>query len=387
MDPLEELLGWATSHGVKLNGITPERIPGRGTGIVATRDILADEIVLDVPTSCLRTLSTVPKSRLRKLPSRISVQGILAADFVLDRSTKYTVWNAILPSLSDFSGMPLLWDPALQALLPFRSAKMLAKQQSKFDRDFATFSTSFPDHTTKEGREEAMKSFRYHWLLVNSRTFYYMDAALKRRPNLTTDDHLSLQPVADLFNHTDEGGCHVAYASDGYSFRATVPFKKGDEVKICYGRHSNDFLLIEYGFTMDENAWDEVVLDEVILSRFDEKGKERLEGVGFLGNYVLDKEQVCHRTQVALRLLCCRVGEWKKFVDGNLDGEESQEAVDSLLLELLREYRVKAEGTMADVKGLEAGEQDQRELLFRRWEQVCRLLDSRISSLELENKS
>jgi hypothetical protein len=39
MDPLQELLDWATSHGVKLNGILPERIPGRGIGVLATRDI------------------------------------------------------------------------------------------------------------------------------------------------------------------------------------------------------------------------------------------------------------------------------------------------------------------------------------------------------------
>ncbi|CAI4214496.1 unnamed protein product [Parascedosporium putredinis] len=38
----------------------------------------------------------------------------------------------------------------------------------------------------------------------------------------------------------------------------------GEEVYICYGRHSGDFLLAEYGFSPDENAWDEVSLDEVV---------------------------------------------------------------------------------------------------------------------------
>jgi hypothetical protein len=39
MDPIEELVNWATSRGVKLNGIVPQRILGRGTGIIAIRDI------------------------------------------------------------------------------------------------------------------------------------------------------------------------------------------------------------------------------------------------------------------------------------------------------------------------------------------------------------
>ena len=39
MDPLDELLIWAKEKGVKLDGIKPERMPGRGVGIVATRQI------------------------------------------------------------------------------------------------------------------------------------------------------------------------------------------------------------------------------------------------------------------------------------------------------------------------------------------------------------
>lgn len=39
MDPLDELISWATAKGVKMNGIRPERMPGRGVGIVATQQI------------------------------------------------------------------------------------------------------------------------------------------------------------------------------------------------------------------------------------------------------------------------------------------------------------------------------------------------------------
>jgi hypothetical protein len=39
MDPVQELLDWAISHGVKLNGIAPTRVLGRGIGVIATRDI------------------------------------------------------------------------------------------------------------------------------------------------------------------------------------------------------------------------------------------------------------------------------------------------------------------------------------------------------------
>ncbi|KAI3321541.1 SET domain-containing protein [Xylariaceae sp. AK1471] len=390
MDSVQELLDWATSHGVKLNGILPKRIPGRGIGVLATRDIQADEIVLDVPTSCVRSLSTVPKLRLRKLGGNISVHGILAADIALDKSTKYSPWNAICPLPEDLATVPLVWPAELQALLPLRGRELLAKHQVKFSRDWGHVAATFPElNGAKGARErEGRDRYRYAWLLVNTRTFYYLNAAIKRRRGATKDDHLALQPVADLFNHGDEGGCHVAFGSDGFAFRATAPYKKGDEVKICYGRHGGDFLLVEYGFVMEENCWDETLLDDVVLERLDEKQRERLQDKGFLGGYVLDRETVCHRTQVALRLLCCeKVGEWMRFVDGSDGGEASQGVVDKLLLELLREYRMRVDDTIEKISGLEVGEQLQKDILTERWRQICRLLNTRIASLEQEQRT
>lgn len=41
MDPVDGLLQWALAQGVALNGITPQRLPGRGYGLVATRHLEA----------------------------------------------------------------------------------------------------------------------------------------------------------------------------------------------------------------------------------------------------------------------------------------------------------------------------------------------------------
>ncbi|KAI0192811.1 SET domain-containing protein [Astrocystis sublimbata] len=387
IDPLRELLDWATSHGVKPNGIEPKRIPGRGVGVLATRDIQADEIILDVPTNCLRSLSTVPKARLRKLDegSAISVHGILAAELALSTNTKYAPWDAVVPKEHDFDGMPLTWRPELQALLPTHASALLAAQEAKFQRDREAAAAAFPEELVERGKKgEGYRRYRHAWLLVNSRTFYYLDAALKKRRGATRDDHMALQPVADLFNHAAEADCHTAYGGDGFSFRATKDIKEGEEVRICYGQHGGDFLLVEYGFVMEGNCWDEVLLDDVLMKRLDEKQKERLEENGFLGRYVLDSDTVCHRTQVALRLLCCKVGEWMRFVNGSDDGEASQGVVDALLSELLREYLDVIEETVERIRTLEVGLHSQTALLVERWEQVRRLVSNRLASLENE---
>ncbi|KAI8959722.1 SET domain-containing protein [Daldinia sp. FL1419] len=372
MEPHQELLAWAIEQGVKLNAIEPKRIPGRGIGLVATRAIKPEEIVLDVPTSCIRSIDTVRKPIIRHLPKSISIHGLLAADLALDASSKYAIWNAVCPSPEDFAGMPLVWPPGLRALLPPAARDLLSKQEAKLKRDWAAVSAAFPEQL-----DEAR--YRYAWMLVNTRTFYYVNPKLKKRPK---DDHMCLQPVADLFNHGDEGGCNVAFDHEGFSIKATRAYVEGEEVKICYGRHSGDFLLVEYGFVMEGNRWDEILLDDVLLPKLNDRQKDRLEEVGFLGKYVLDRETVCHRTQVAIRLLCSRVREWKRFVDGIDDGERSQRDVDQLVLGLLKEQRDIADKRISEAQSLDVGEPQQKETLIKRWKQIQSLVDVNIARLQ-----
>jgi hypothetical protein len=140
----------------------------------------------------------------------------------------------------------------------------------------------------------------------------------------------------------------VSFSSSGYTITTPAKIKKGEEVYISYGNHSNDFLLTEYGFILGEegggNRWDEVPLDAYILPLFSAKQKERLEERGFLGKYVLDRKEVCYRTQVALRILVLPIRKWERFVDGLEDGEKEQGAVDKWLGKMLKRVRRGGEG-------------------------------------------
>ncbi|KAI1097734.1 SET domain-containing protein [Jackrogersella minutella] len=371
MESHEELLSWATSQGVKLTGIAPKRIPGRGIGLLATRAIKSEEILLEVPTACLRSIDTVRKPIIRHLPKSISIHGLLAADLALDGSAKYALWNAVCPTPDDFVTMPLVWPQELRKLLPPAARDLLAKQDSKFASDWAVVLAAFPQQL-----DEAR--YKYAWMLVNTRTFYYVNAKLKRR---SKDDHMCLQPVADLFNHSDEG-CNVAFDHEGFAVKSTFAYAKGEEVKICYGRHSGDFLLVEYGFVMDDNRWDEVLLDDVILRRCSNRQKGKLEEAGFLGKYVLDRETVCYRTQVAVRMLCCGIREWKRFVDGIDDGERSQRAADQLLLDLLQEQSQIAKKAISEAEAVAIGDRQQKEALIKRWRQIQDLVETHIARLK-----
>ncbi|KAH8882680.1 SET domain-containing protein [Thozetella sp. PMI_491] len=370
MEAHEDLLRWATGEGVQLHGIEPQRIPGRGIGLIATRGLKADEVLLEVPTSLLRTLDTVPKRIARKLPKKLTIHGLLAADLALNKSVKYDIWNAVTPTREDiWATLPLTWDTKLHEFLPRPAKDLLNKQIAKIKLDWSMVLEAFPSL--------AYDDYLYAWLLVNTRTFHYTTAKTEK---FAPPDCMALQPVADLFNHSDEG-CGVQFDTESFAITSMRPYAAGEEVHISYGSHSNDFLLVEYGFVMDHNRWDEVCIDDIILPQLSSEQKNKLEQRDFLGKYIIDSESVCYRTQVALRILCLPENKWKAFVDGVDDGEAEQKKIDRFLLSLLKKYEPTVKKILLQVEALKVGQDGHRAMLSTRWQQIQALLAATIKRL------
>ncbi|RFU33037.1 hypothetical protein B7463_g3259, partial [Scytalidium lignicola] len=344
---------WALARGVKLNGITIHRFPGRGLGVIAEKDLNvfssffaslissfpslpvltvdeAGDPLLEAPISVLRTLQTVPK-RISKALRDISVHGLLAAELAMDVSETCALWRAVLPKKIDIEeSIPYMWHSSLKVLLPPGALSILKSQKKKISSDWTIVYSAFPDLS--------YDLYLYNWFLVNTRTFYYTSRKLKTKKQLSHDDCLALIPLADSFNHNDVG-CEVTYSLSGYQICADKGIKKGEEVYISYGNHNNDLLLAEYGFILEDNKWDEVSLDEILLPLFSEEQKQNLKELNFLGKYALNEETVCYRTQVALRILCMPLNRWQRLVAVGLeDDDKHQVSVDIILLKALKSY-------------------------------------------------
>ncbi|UPK91970.1 hypothetical protein LCI18_002905 [Fusarium solani-melongenae] len=370
--PIDEaFLPWVEGKGVKLKGIEPRILPGRGIGVVATRDIRANEAILTVPLKALRTIDTVPKHISDALHS-VSVHGILAAEIALDKSDDFAVWKTVLPTKEDLeSGMPMMWPSELQLLLPRRAKNLLDKQTATFRRECEIVLNAFPDLTRDE--------YLYAWVLINTRTFYNSIPKMKAYAQA---DRLVCMPAADLFNHADQG-CQLSFSPSGYTIKADRVYGQGEEVYVSYGPHSNDFLLTEYGFILGTNRWDEVYLDDVILPLLNKAQRAELSSIDFLGRFTLDDQTLgCHRTQVALRMLCCTPGQWQRFFDAVDDGHASQEEVNELLLMALKDFLGIIAKTMDEIDETEGGLGNQRELLRQRWQQIQAMVTKTIETLE-----
>ncbi|KAK1672635.1 SET domain-containing protein [Colletotrichum godetiae] len=382
MDAIENLLSWAQTQGITVSNVGPRALPGRGIGIVVTSPLKKDDTILDVPIPCLKTIATIPKPLTRPFPKETPVHALLALDIALDTSPSFQTWSAVFPTPKDLSSCPLTWfpsSPTLTSLLPSQALTLLKAQREKFESHWSLHQHSY---SYPEGGL-TYETYLHAWLLVNSRTFYHITPKTAKRHR---DDHMILQPVADLLNHSPRG-CSVAFDKYSFTIKADRSYTPGEEIHICYGRHSNDFLLVEYGFLMaqGENEWDEVCIDDVLLPRLGAAHRRRLEERGFLGNYVIDAETVCYRTQVALRTLVLPARRWSQFVDGFADGEAEQAEVDALLCEILSAYEEEIESKIETVRGLDEGEQFQRDMVAARWNQIQLLVRGTIDKLDVSN--
>ncbi|KAI9819399.1 MAG: hypothetical protein M1826_001148 [Phylliscum demangeonii] len=346
----------AQTQGIQINKIAPARFAGRGTGIVCTSAIKAGEQLGFVPTALLITTSTAHEdARLQEtlIAGKISVHGLLAASLCLQNGRAHApssswlqTWRAVWPSKEDMTqAMPLLWPPALRRLLPPLSQEIVREQRRKLDRDFAAAVIVLPNEV---GRDD----YEYHWLLVNTRTFYHVT---DRTRDLPAADRMALCPYLDYFNHAD-----------------TEP---DQEVCISYGPHTSDFLLAEYGFVPDKNEWDDLRLDHLILPRVSDQQRARLESAGYLGDYALVRRSPCHRTEVALRLLVGPVGAWQQFVDGQRSGVDDEKIVNACLADLLKIFKEEVDTVMKVLTSLEQ-RTPQELLLQRRWTQIHLSIDN-----------
>ena len=226
---------------------------------------------------------------------------------------------------------------------------------------------AFGDRLTRE-------DFLYAWLLVNTRTFYHTTRQTAKRPR---EDHMVLQPVADLFNHSPEGFCTGSFDDDAFTITAEADHEEGQELFIKYGSHGNDFLLVEYGFTLPPplNPWDETSLDEHLCPLLATAGqKATLEDAGFWGKYMLDRETACYRTHVALRTLVLTPLQWRAVLDGERDEGRDQGKVDAALVSVLRAYEEEIEDKIEEVEETTVGDELSREGLRDRWVQIKELV-------------
>lgn len=186
--------------------------------------------MVQVPLKAMYTIDCVPPSFVNKFLDGISIHGLLAA-FLTHGDPKllekYALWKAVWPSRQDFAdSMPLLWPEHLRCpsssplsqtpevlLPPSISGQWNTVRKKTLDQPYETSHQDLLPQMEKR-LQDAWNSVRavfpdtdwdtysYHWLIVNTRSFYYLMPG--EEPPEDNNDAMALVPFADYFNHSDE---------------------------------------------------------------------------------------------------------------------------------------------------------------------------------------
>ncbi|KAL3467795.1 hypothetical protein BJX64DRAFT_123332 [Aspergillus heterothallicus] len=418
----ENFTQWAISHGIKIKGIAPARFPGRRLGMIATRDIKANEIMLSIPVKLMLTIDSIPAEFVRRFPEGTSIHGILAAFLTHgdpELLSELDVWRGVWPDWEEFqNSMPVFWPKHLRAsnsayasaqgteaesdvgpaLLPpsisglwnylpnqgqrtppayeTRYQNLLAQQEKRLRTAWDSVVAVFP--------QTDWETFAYNWSIINSRSFYYISPGGEEPEDW--NDAIGMVPYADYFNHVDDAECEVKFDGKRYTFKATRSYEKGEEIYMSYGSHSNDFLLIEYGFCLDDNPSDAIYLDDIVIPALTEKQKEELAAHDYLGNYQVTSDDVDERLIAAANIMYMSSSDWQKYVNGE---EETQKVFNvrrtgRIICDWVENY-VKESALAVDAaksllseveQGPEEGTKEKLDLILSRWKQIQELCES-----------
>ena len=193
---------------------------------------------------------------------------------------------------------------------------MIWTQERNLQRDMTAVRTliRFKDLDVGCNTDHMHSLFRWAWCIVNTRSLYFVPPGTD--PPRDANEAMVLCPGIDLFNHTDQEGCHVTSDAAGFKATANRAYDAGEEMFVSYGPHSNDTLLTEYGFLLDSNTHDATPLDDLITPELTTSQTNTLQDNGYLGDYLLGPDGPCYRTQVVARIGSMAMRTWKQFIAG-----------------------------------------------------------------------
>ncbi|KAF9934786.1 SET domain-containing protein 4 [Linnemannia zychae] len=335
-----DFLAWLKNMGCPKTKLTLAEFSNTGRGMMATKDIKAGEVIVQVPEKNLVTMKSLQSTygaRINRFGKKVNSHMIIALHIaLLVQAPERSGWLPYLRMLpKKFDTMPIRYPPELLELLPQNAQVHVKKQRAKILADYNATLEFLQTNADLLSRPLTYEEYEWAWLVVNTRCIY-LDAK-----NQSTADNIALAPMLDFLNHTHDAKTEGAFCTKtkSYQIKTLLPYKKGEQVFINYGPHDNCFILVEYGFVTPNNPYNYVTVDNDFMelsipgeSAVAKKDKlELLSMAGYYGDYVLHKNDVSFRLLAGMRLRLVNpfskssaatqlaIAQWHNVVNGELD--------------------------------------------------------------------
>jgi histone-lysine N-methyltransferase SETD3 len=280
------LVAFVREHGGTVDGVRPVAGTDQmGWGLEAERDLPRGHRCIVLPRACQLTFDAAAAAEAEAASQALNslAQDIppelwgarLALALLRERARGDTSrWRAYVEALpAAFPGLPLFWRREAVDALDYPPVAEQVNKRCRWLHEYSAKHLSSPEALAAfEGKRVDAGGLAWALAAVTSRAFR---VGGPQQP-------AALLPLVDLCNHDFEPNAEVSPvkgdggaaggsggSSNGGGALQVVtrrPVKAGEPLLLSYGKLPNDFLLLDYGFVVDNNPHDAVSL------RFDAHG-------------------------------------------------------------------------------------------------------------------
>ncbi|XP_070606497.1 SET domain-containing protein 4 [Erythrolamprus reginae] len=335
---------WLKEKGYKNNNLIPAVFSETGRGLMTTKTLQAEELIISLPEKCLLTSNTVLNSYLREyiLKWRPLISPLIAlCSFLIAEKWLHgkSVWKPYLDLLPETYTCPIYLEQETLNLFPEPLRRKALEQRSLIHELFGSskqfFSSLQPLFPEDVEIIFNFSAFQWAWCTINTRTVFMKHTqkdCFSREPDI-----YALAPFLDLLNHNPKAQVKASFNENTkcYEIKTHLGYQKYKEVYISYGPHDNQRLLLEYGFVASDNPHSCVhVSTDTLLNYVYSEDKQKSVKLSILRDHKLLDDLTfgwdgpSWTLLTALKLLCLEADEftlWKKVVLGNVASRKNEE--------------------------------------------------------------
>ncbi|XP_051137072.1 ribulose-1,5 bisphosphate carboxylase/oxygenase large subunit N-methyltransferase, chloroplastic [Andrographis paniculata] len=227
-----------------------------GRTLHASKQIQPGECLLKVPY----TVQLSPENLRSEVASLLGdeignvakVAILILQEKRLGRSSEWAPYISRLPRRNDLHSTIFWSDDELEMIRPSALYKETLRQKAEIENNFKNVKQAV-DQVPDLFKTMTIEEFSYAYGLVTSRAW-------------ESSKGVSLIPFADFLNHDGDSEAYVLSNESKLHSEviADQEIARGDEVMIRYGKFSNATLLLDFGFTVSCNKYDQARLELTI---------------------------------------------------------------------------------------------------------------------------
>ncbi|CCH58411.1 hypothetical protein TBLA_0A06190 [Henningerozyma blattae CBS 6284] len=266
---VNDLISWGEKNGIKITkGLKFVNLPNKGISCIASEELGGQQPIIEVPSDiifCSKQIQEfLPGIEIDSQDSNTCLKIILCKlKFDTKDSNSPHRFEPYINALPEIIDSPLNWNEDELKLLQNTNLGNCLKErfQNVYDEWFK-FLEKYQNYQEFETQSETswynFSNFLWAHLIITSRSFpeYIIN------PNCPRDS-VMLLPVLDLLNHSNYSKVEWDGNKGGNFIYKKLDLQEieiGDEIYNNYGGKGNEELLNGYGFVIEDNLFDSVLL-------------------------------------------------------------------------------------------------------------------------------